>query len=287
MVVPTAAATSTTPTTLPPSHLLCVHARCVKEEEEIDKETIDAMMKAAAALRPEEPSLPKGKARLMKERKVFQGMDGDGVEDDEDDVDAVMGAAAAVAVDRTRSEDKVMPCVRGAWDTYPFFRSHVRGRDQERIGYECTFFCLEPRQRSTSIVHVNLHTYCVGCDRVPHSFMCVVTPVFGSLCLRSRPLKPTEMEVRLKNCWCDNAGVKTLPAAIIPKIDISRFWKASNVKVMANSQQALYARPLCSENKRDSRAGRKIQLREKGIPAEPRRCRRLGFWRAGQSASIS
>ena len=141
MVVPTAAATSTTPDTLPPYHLLYVYARCVKEEEEIDKETIDAMMKAAAALRPEKPSLPQGKARLMKERTVFQGMDGDGVQDDEDDVDAVMGAAAAVAVDRTRSEDKVMPCVRGAWDTYPFFRFHVRGRDEERIGYESTFFC--------------------------------------------------------------------------------------------------------------------------------------------------
>lgn len=77
------------------------------------------MVKAAAALRqPEEPSLPKGKARLMKERKVFQGMDGDGDgdgdgdEEDEDDVDAVMGAAvaAALAVDRARSEEKV--CAR-------------------------------------------------------------------------------------------------------------------------------------------------------------------------------
>lgn len=64
-------------------------------------------MAAAAALRQEKPSLlPKGRARLMKERKVFGGMDGDGGEDeeDEDEVDAVMGAAAVRAAPCSQQE---------------------------------------------------------------------------------------------------------------------------------------------------------------------------------------
>eukprot|EP00752_Nemacystus_decipiens_P005820 g5262.t1 len=77
-----------------------------EEEDDIDRETINAMVKAAPALSPDRPSLPKGSARVMKERRAFQGMDGDGGdgEGDEDDVDAVMRAAAAVAVHKDRSE---------------------------------------------------------------------------------------------------------------------------------------------------------------------------------------
>lgn len=73
-------------------------------------EATHAMMAAAAG--GEFPP-PDGSARLMKERRMFQGMDGDDGEDDEDDVDAVMGAAAASAAaagggGRTRSEGKVL-----------------------------------------------------------------------------------------------------------------------------------------------------------------------------------
>lgn len=77
----------------------------------MDKEAIDAVMAAAAAATAAEApttsptesttdggsSAPRG-GRLMKERKLFHGMDdggGDADEGDADEVDAVMKAAAA------------------------------------------------------------------------------------------------------------------------------------------------------------------------------------------------
>ncbi|CAM9960422.1 unnamed protein product [Pylaiella littoralis] len=81
------------------------------DREEYDKEAVDAMMADAAAEsasagagagESEEDGMSQGKGsgrgRFLKERKVFQGMDGD---DEDDDVDAVMAAAAAAAGPRS------------------------------------------------------------------------------------------------------------------------------------------------------------------------------------------
>lgn len=106
--------------------------------DEYDEEAVDAMMAAAASASDSGGgdgggggggessqqeggvSQEKGRGRLMKDRKVFQGMYGD---DEDDDVDAVMAAAAAAA--RPRSEQPEVCVRRMRYHTTPHLTSET------------------------------------------------------------------------------------------------------------------------------------------------------------------